>query len=295
MESSPDSYVNGSAVASELGIDVLGDDMTRRGSGDLGRRVAERRREVGLTRDEVALRAGMNSGYLDYLEHSPDAAMTAGALLRLAAALETTPEFLRGGHVDRPPGPGRAGPHPRLEILSREECELQIAAGGVGRFVFVAPQGPIALPVNFRFLDGDVLFRTRAQGVLAAAEGTTVSLEVDQIDEAMSEGWSVLVTGRARLVDDPTELEQAADLGIEPWPGGRREALMRIETQTISGRRIGQASLVSRRITTPAVQSGAWPSVSSSGTTRPSWGTSCSSTARVPGSSPTGAGPVPSR
>jgi hypothetical protein len=184
MESSPDSHVNGPTVASELGIDVLGDDMTRRGSGDLGRRVAERRRVVGLTRADVALRAGMSSGFLDYLEHSPDAALTAGAVMRLAAALETTPEFLRGGHVDRPPGPGRAGQHPRLEILSREECELHLAPGGVGRFVFVAPQGPIALPVNFRYLDGDVLFRTRPQGMLAAAAGTAVSLEVDQIDEA---------------------------------------------------------------------------------------------------------------
>jgi nitroimidazol reductase NimA-like FMN-containing flavoprotein (pyridoxamine 5'-phosphate oxidase superfamily) len=185
----------------------------------------------------------MNSGYLDYLEHSPDAALTAGALLRLAAALETTPEFLRGGHVDRPPGPGRAGPHPHLDVLSREECELHLAGGGVGRFVFLAPQGPVALPVNFRYLDGDVLFRTRPKGALAAAAGTTASLEVDQIDEAMSEGWSVLVTGRARLVDDPAELEQAADLGIEPWPGGHREALMRIETEEISGRRIRQGSL----------------------------------------------------
>ena len=217
--------------------------MVRARSGDLARRVAERRREIGSTREDVALRAGMQSGYLDYLEHSPNAALAPEALLRLAAALETTADFLTGGHVDRPPGPGRAGPHPHLDVLSREECELHLAGGGVGRFVFLAPQGPIALPVNFRFLDGDVLFRTRPRGTLAAAAGTTVSLEVDQIDEAMSEGWSVLVVGHARLVDDPTELRRAADLGIEPWPGGHREALMRIETETISGRRIRQGTL----------------------------------------------------
>ena len=216
--------------------------MTRARSGDLGRRVAERRREVGLTREDVAVRAGMSSGYLEYLEHSLEAALTAGAILRLAAALETTPEFLRGGHVDRPPGPGRAGPHPHLDVLSREECELHLAGGGVGRFVFLAPRGPVALPVNFRYLDGDVLFRTRPKGALAAAAGTTVSLEVDQIDEPMSEGWSVLVTGRARLIVDPTELEQYADLVIDPWPGGRREGIIRIEAGEISGRRIRQGT-----------------------------------------------------
>ena len=57
--------------------------MTRARSGDLGRRVAERRREVGLTREDVAVRAGMSSGYLEYLEHSLQAALTAGTLLRL--------------------------------------------------------------------------------------------------------------------------------------------------------------------------------------------------------------------
>jgi nitroimidazol reductase NimA-like FMN-containing flavoprotein (pyridoxamine 5'-phosphate oxidase superfamily) len=213
-------------------------------SGDLAHRVAYRRHELGLTFEEVADRAGMDPGYLDYLEHSSDVAITRGTLSRLAAALETTVAYLRGGEIDRPPGPGRAGPHPHLDILSREECEAHLAGGGVGRFVFLAEQGPVALPVNFRVADGDIVFRTRSGGALAAAAGTTVSFEADHIDEAMSEGWSVLITGRARLIDEPAELEKVIDLGdLEPWPGGRREALMRIETATISGRRIRQGSV----------------------------------------------------
>jgi nitroimidazol reductase NimA-like FMN-containing flavoprotein (pyridoxamine 5'-phosphate oxidase superfamily) len=209
-------------------------------SGDLAQRVAHRRHELGLTREEVARRAGMVPGYLDYLEHSPAVAITRGSLIRLAAALETTVPYLRGGEVDRPPGPGRAGPHPHLDVLSRDECEAHLAGGGVGRFVFLAEQGPVALPVNFRFVDGDIVFHTRIEGALAAAAGTTVGFEVDHIDEAMSEGWSVLTSGRARLVDDPAELKQLAQLGVEPWPGGEREAVMRVETATISGRRIRQ-------------------------------------------------------
>ena len=99
---------------------------------------------------EVAQRAGMVASYLDYLEHSPAVALPRGSLIRLAGALETTVDYLRGGEVDRPPGPGRAGPHPHLDILSKEECEAHLAGGGVGRFVFLAKQGPVALPVNFR-------------------------------------------------------------------------------------------------------------------------------------------------
>ena len=209
-------------------------------SSDLARRIAHRRQELGLSREELARRAEMDPGYLDYLEHSPVSSMLPGVLLRLAAALETTAVHLRGGDVDRPPGPGRARAHPHLDVLSSEECEAHLAGGGVGRLVFLAPQGPVALPVNFRFLDGDVVFCTRAEGVLAAAAGSTVSFEVDHIDEVMSEGWSVLITGRAQLVDDPAQLEQLAELGIEPWPGGHRNAVMRVGAETISGRAIHQ-------------------------------------------------------
>lgn len=214
--------------------------MTAARPGDLGRRAAHRRRELGLSREEVARRAGMAPGYLDYLEHSPSVTLPRGSLIRLARALETTVGSLRGGAVDRPPGPGRAGPHPQLDVLTREECETHLAGGGVGRLVFLDAGVPVALPVNFRDLDGDIVFRTRAGGALAAAAGTIVGFEVDHIDEAMSEGWSVLVSGHAHLVEDPGELEQIAGLGIEPWPGGRRETVIRIETAHLSGRRIRQ-------------------------------------------------------
>jgi hypothetical protein len=141
------------------------------------------------------------------------------------------------------PCPGRAGPHPHLDILSKEECESHLAGDGVGRFVLLAEQGPVALPVNFRVADGDIVFPAAPEARSPAA-GTTVSFEADHIDEAMSEGWSVLITGRARLIDEPAEREKVIGLrDIEPWPGGRREALMRIETATISGRRIRQGSV----------------------------------------------------
>jgi hypothetical protein len=50
--------------------------------GDLGRRITYRREQLGLTRDEAAGRAGMDSGYLDYLEHSAAANPTLEALVR---------------------------------------------------------------------------------------------------------------------------------------------------------------------------------------------------------------------
>lgn len=213
---------------------------------DLARRVAHRRHELDLTQAEVARRAGMTPDYLDYLEHAPAIDIPRGALIRLAGALETSVDALRGGKVDRPPGPGRAGPYPHLHPLSREECEAHLAGGGVGRLVFISAGVPLALPVNFRFLAGDVVFCTRPNGALAAAVGTIVGFEVDRIDEAMSEGWSVLLSGKAHLVEDPHDLEEVAALGIEAWPGGPRDAVVRIETKTVSGRRIRQGTTRSR-------------------------------------------------
>jgi len=72
--------------------------------GDLAKRIADRRRQLGLSQDEVARRAGMASGYLKYLERSATSQLSTGGLWRLAAALETTPTALRGGDADQPLG-----------------------------------------------------------------------------------------------------------------------------------------------------------------------------------------------
>ncbi len=209
-----------------------------RDPGDLGRRIAERRRELGLSREELAARAGMTSAYVHYLEEEPAGGVTAGSLLRLAGALDTPTDALVGGGQQRPPGGGPPGNRPVLEDLSRAECDGLLGPGGIGRLVFVSDRGPVAVPVNFRMLDGDVVFRTAADTFVAeGAGGRSIGFEVDHVDGAQSEGWSVLVTGRARPVI-PAELSQVEALGIEPWAGGDRDLYLRIVPEQISGRRI---------------------------------------------------------
>jgi hypothetical protein len=97
--------------------------------GDLGHRVAHRRRDLGLSREQEAERAGMT------------------------------------------PGQRRAATYPKLETLSDEECTRLLGDGGVGRFVFNTDRDPEAVPVNYRLLDGDVVFRVAADTSLAAVGG----------------------------------------------------------------------------------------------------------------------------
>jgi transcriptional regulator with XRE-family HTH domain len=206
--------------------------------GDLARRVTHRRTELGLSINKLADRAGIDAGYLAYFEKSTDTALSGAALLRVAVALDTTPFALEGGQVDRAPGIGRAGPKPILETLTTEQCEDHLSAGGIGRIVVSTGTGPAAFPVNFVFTGGAIVFRT-SDGMTDSLAGL-VAFEVDHIDEAMSEGWSVLARGHARLIEDPAERLALAYLEIEPWAGGARLNLVSIFPDELSGRVIVQ-------------------------------------------------------
>jgi nitroimidazol reductase NimA-like FMN-containing flavoprotein (pyridoxamine 5'-phosphate oxidase superfamily) len=206
--------------------------------GDLARRVTHRRNELGLSTEELARRAGVDAWFLAYFEQSSDTTLSSGALFRLAIALDTTPLTLEGGEVDRPPGSGRAGPHPVLEHLTGQQCEERLTAGGVGRIVLSTGSGPTAYPVNFTFTDGVVLFRT-SDSMVDSISGV-VAFEVDHIDDAMSEGWSVLVRGHARLLEDTQERLKAAHLDLEPWAGGARLNVVEITPFEMTGRVILQ-------------------------------------------------------
>ncbi|MGK4585314.1 helix-turn-helix domain-containing protein [Kitasatospora sp. HPMI-4] len=206
--------------------------------GDIGRRIALRRRQLGLSLRETAARAGMAETYLEYVESSP-AAVDIAALTRLAGTLGTTTQQLLGGGLDLPPGRERANAHPVLAELSTAECWARLAPGGVGRVALSSAEGPVVLPVNYRVLDGALVFRTTATGVLASAVGGKVAFEVDQLDEALCTGWSVLATGTAALLEDQETTEHLEHRGFpSPWAGGDRDVWVRIEPTAVTGRTI---------------------------------------------------------
>ncbi|KUM84341.1 helix-turn-helix domain-containing protein [Streptomyces pseudovenezuelae] len=209
------------------------------GASDLGRRLADRRGELGLTRQEVVDRTGMDTGYLRCLEETPAAAPGVGTLLRLADALDTGVTVLTGGEVDLPPGPGRASRTAESVELGTDECWERLSTHGVGRLGMITAEGVTILPLNYTVVDGAIVFRTAPGSLPGALPGEQVAFEADHIDEVFRHGWSVLVRGLAREVTWSNEVRRLAERAYsEPWAGGRPDLWVRLDPVEITGRLI---------------------------------------------------------
>ena len=81
---------------------------------------------------------------------------------------------------------------------------------------------PVILPINYRYVDGSIIFRTAAGAKLeAAACGSVVAFEVDSIDPLTHSGWSVVVTGVASPVTDRDEFDRLEAAAVPRWaPSG---------------------------------------------------------------------------
>jgi len=205
--------------------------------GDLSRRIIRRRTELKLSVAQVAQRAQLGQRYLEYLERFP-ARPSATALRQLAAALRTTPAALLGARADVPSGHGVAATR-RAEPLTLAECRRLIAPGGIGRIALVTTSGLLIFPVNYAFVAETIIIRTGAGSAIAAHASDCVAFEVDRIDDALAQGWSVLVRGRAHPVLRPGEHRKLmASTGLRPWPEGEHELFIRIVPDHITGRRL---------------------------------------------------------
>lgn len=125
--------------------------------------------------------------------------------------------------------------------LTEDECHqlLQTHRPRLGRLAFVDSGWPLVLPMNF-VPDGRFLwFRTAAGSkLLAALEVQQVTFQLDDVDAAWQEGWSVLAFGRLRMVTDDDELALAKELPLRPWARGDRPHYLRMDIDRLTGRRL---------------------------------------------------------
>lgn len=127
--------------------------------------------------------------------------------------------------------------------LSPAECIDLVGTAGVGRAAICGPAGPQIFPVNF-VLDGrSIVFRTSAYSALGVLgrDGVEVAFEVDHLDYERGEGWSVVASGLAEVIDDEAELDMLRERGLEPrpWAVGLRRTYIRLSWTAISGRAVG--------------------------------------------------------
>jgi nitroimidazol reductase NimA-like FMN-containing flavoprotein (pyridoxamine 5'-phosphate oxidase superfamily) len=126
-----------------------------------------------------------------------------------------------------------------LEVLERGDCLRLLASQSLGRIGVTSGALPCVLPVNFRLVGDQIVFRTGIGTKLeSATRNAVVAFEVDHMDPMSHEGWSVVVTGVAREIvgaGDQAELELDRIPRWAPYGNGR---VVAVSTEIISGRRL---------------------------------------------------------
>ena len=128
---------------------------------------------------------------------------------------------------------GRTG----LEVLDSDECLALLRGCSLGRIAVVIDGRPLIFPVNFALDATAIVFRNDPGTKVDAARDQPVAFECDETDNDHT-GWSVLATGNAIAVRDPAERDRLGKLPLGPWCPGPKAIWLRIEPQTLTGRRI---------------------------------------------------------
>jgi uncharacterized protein len=136
----------------------------------------------------------------------------------------------------------------RIGELDLRECRELLAGGEVGRVALCTASGPQIVPVTYVLDGASVVFRTTPYGFLGRhATRGRVAFEVDEIHRDTRSGWSVVATGRASVVQDPSEVALIrAFRDPQPWAEGTRLLYLRLVWDGLTGRRVrgrgGEAS-----------------------------------------------------
>lgn len=140
-------------------------------------------------------------------------------------------------------GPAVATPGRSMVELDRAEALALLGSVSMGRIVFTRNALPAIRPVNHALVDGQLVIRTHEGAALTNAVdggGTVVAYEADMLDQVTHLGWSVVVTGFARLVKEPEQLARYEQL-VAPWVSQAMEHAVLIRLDIVNGFRMTEA------------------------------------------------------
>lgn len=131
-----------------------------------------------------------------------------------------------------------------LRPLGRERCLELLASVPVGRVVFTMRALPAIRPVN-HLVDGDTIVIRSSLGTSLASAATTegavvVAYEADVIDTRSRTGWTVVVTGTARLVLDQERLARY-ERQLQPWVDEPMNCVIGIDCELVNGYELAPA------------------------------------------------------
>jgi hypothetical protein len=131
----------------------------------------------------------------------------------------------------------------RLTELTRYEAMRLLATVSLGRIVFTERALPAVRPVNHLVDESGVIIRSSAGSAIVTvagrSEGAVVAYEADEIDPRSRLGWSVVVTGVARLVSDQIEVARYEQM-LRPWVEGDMDRMIRITPEFVTGFRLDE-------------------------------------------------------
>jgi nitroimidazol reductase NimA-like FMN-containing flavoprotein (pyridoxamine 5'-phosphate oxidase superfamily) len=125
----------------------------------------------------------------------------------------------------------------RLRELPGSEALRLLAGVPFGRIVFTRHALPAIRPVNHVVVDGAIVIRSSPGTILSshvAPAEAVVAYEADELDGHERLGWSVIITGVARLVTEPGEAARLRAV-LTPWVAGEMEQVIRIQPETVTG------------------------------------------------------------
>ena len=128
-----------------------------------------------------------------------------------------------------------------VDELSTEDCWSLASATPVGRVGFVRASRPIVVPVNHIVDDATIVFRTDDESVLGdLSPGERVAFEVDDYDDRLRTGWSVMIAGEVVSVARAGRMLAVPPL---PWAPSTADRWWRIEPDHVTGRRVNRHRL----------------------------------------------------
>jgi nitroimidazol reductase NimA-like FMN-containing flavoprotein (pyridoxamine 5'-phosphate oxidase superfamily) len=126
-----------------------------------------------------------------------------------------------------------------LATLGEPACWELLPDSGLGRLAWANPDGRIlVVPVNYGRDGHTIIVRTGDTELLDRARtGTRAAFQVDELEQGLRSGWTILINGTLSEVDDVDRAERLARL-VDPWLREPRPHVLLLRATQVTGRRV---------------------------------------------------------